>query len=131
MGLLEFDPRFKIDRMASGILEFSSGTASFTCGTQVSDFQHASIFGTEGRVEMDLPINPPIDKPYGIRILRGADCQKSRFDITNQFTLQFDQFSQAIIEDRTVPIPLEDACNNMKVIDAIIGSHKSCKWHRI
>jgi predicted dehydrogenase len=80
---------------------------------------------------MDLPINPPLDKPYEILMHCGPNCRVIEFDVTNQFTLQFDRFSQAIIQDRPVPIPLEDAYNNIKVIDAIIGSHDSCKWHTI
>ena len=131
MGCLEYDPLFKIDRMASGILEFPNGTATFTCGTQANPFQHATILGTEGRIEMDLPINPPLDKPYEILIECSSNCREIVFDVTNQFTLQFDRFSEAVIQDMVVPIPLEDAYNNIKVIDGIIESHKTCKWHII
>jgi hypothetical protein len=41
------------------------------------------------------------------------------FDPVDQYTLQGDAFSKAIIEDKPVPVPLVDAVNNMKVIDEL------------
>src|SRR6266478_209892 len=38
-GVLERDPDFKTDRLASAILEFPSGQSIFTCGTQSAFFQ--------------------------------------------------------------------------------------------
>jgi predicted dehydrogenase len=49
-GLVEFDPKFKTDRMASGILDFPGGTSTFTCSTQLVPFQRVTIFGDTGAV---------------------------------------------------------------------------------
>jgi predicted dehydrogenase len=46
----------------------------------------------------------------------------------DQYTVQGDAFSRAIREDTQVPVPLEDALGNMRVIDAIFRSAKSNKW---
>jgi predicted dehydrogenase len=48
----------------------------------------------------------------------------------DQYTIQGDAFSRAILENTEVPVPLEDALGNMKVIDAIFRSAKSGKWER-
>ena len=64
LGIVEVDPRFNTDRLASGILDFGRGTATFTCSTQLAPYQRVNIFGTEGRVEIEIPFNAPPDKPY-------------------------------------------------------------------
>ena len=49
LGIVEYDPKFKTDRLASGILEFGGGTSTFTCGTQlapVSAREHPGDRGT-------------------------------------------------------------------------------------
>jgi predicted dehydrogenase len=42
--------------------------------------------------------------------------------------MQGDAFSRAILEDTEVPVPLEDAIANMKVIEAIFESAKTGSW---
>jgi predicted dehydrogenase len=48
----------------------------------------------------------------------------------DQYTIQGDVFSRAILEDREVPVPLEDAIANMAVIDAIFRAAESGKWEK-
>ena len=44
------------------------------------------------------------------------------FDDINQYTIEGDGFAQAILNDEPVLTPLEDAINNMKVMEAIFKS---------
>src|SRR5438445_805962 len=53
---------------------------------------------------------------------------KSIVTTCDQYTIQGDVFSRAIRENTEVPVPLEDALGNMRVIDAIFRSAKSGKW---
>ena len=55
LGILDYDPQFKTDRLTSGILDFGHGTATFTCSTQLASYQRVLIFGTEGYVEIEIP----------------------------------------------------------------------------
>ena len=119
-GILEYDPKFEVDRLASGTLEFSKGTATFTCATQLANYQRVNIFGTEGRLEIEIPFNAPNDRPCRIWHQHGSEIEEIFFDICNQYTIQGDLFSQAVLNDTEVPTPLEDALANMKVIDALI-----------
>ena len=128
IGSVEFDPVMKIDRLTSGILEFKEGTSTFTCSTQLIPYQHANIFGTEGKIELEIPVNAPPDLPTRIFIESKGKQETITFDICDQYTIQGDEFSKAIINDTDVPFPLEDALNNMKVIEAIFNSKKSGKW---
>ena len=44
------------------------------------------------------------------------------FEPCDQYSIQADLFSLAIMNNRDVPTPLEDALENMKVIEGIIES---------
>jgi len=127
-GIIEYDPKFKTDRLASGILDFGRGTSTFTCGTQLSPFQRVNIFGTEGRIEIEIPFTPPPDKPCKIWHQRGDKIEEIQFDICDQYTIQGDLFSQAVLNNTEVPTPLEDAVANMRVIEALIDSAASGRW---
>jgi predicted dehydrogenase len=127
-GIVEYDPRLNTDRLASAILDFGSGTSTFTCSTQLVPYQRVNIFGTTGRIEIEIPFNAPPDKPCKIWYQRGEEIEEILFDICNQYTLQGDQFSQVILNNTSVPTPIEEAVANMKVIEAIIRSAKSGTW---
>jgi len=121
---MEYDPRFKTDRLTSGILDFGEGTATFTCSTQLAPYQRVNIYGTEGRIEIEIPFNAPPDRPCKMWHQRGAEIEEIALEICNQYTIQGDSFSQAVLHDTEVPTPLEDAVANMRVIEALIRSAK-------
>jgi predicted dehydrogenase len=128
-GLVEYDPRFQTDRLASGILDFGDGASStFTCSTQLTNYQRVNIFGTEGRIEIEIPFNAPIDRPSRIWLEDQSGIQEIAFEVCDQYTIQGDLFSQAILNDTPVPTPFEDAVANMKVIEAVVKSGKSGAW---
>jgi hypothetical protein len=51
-----------------------------------------------------------------------------QFDTCNQYTVQGDAFSRAILDNTDVPYPLESSVNNMAVIDAVLRSAQSGRW---
>jgi len=127
-GMVEYDPQFKVDRLAIGVMDFGSGTATFTCGTQLTSYQRVNIFGTEGRVEIEIPFNAPPDRPCKMWLQQGEEIEEMLLDICNQYTIQGDMFSQAVLNDTEVPTPLEDAVANMRVIEAVSRSSKNGTW---
>ena len=130
-GIMEEDPNMKVDRLTSGILEFASGTSTFTCATQLVPYQRVNIFGTKGRIEIEIPFNAPSDRPCKVWYGDGNKIEEVVLEVCNQYTIQGDLFSRAVLEDRDVPVPLEDAVANMKVIEALISSTRSRKWESI
>ncbi len=128
MGIVEFDPQFQTDRLASGLLDFGRGTATFTCSTQLSPYQRVNIYGTEGRIEIEIPFNAPPDKPTRMWHQQGDKIEEITFDICDQYTIEFDQFSLAVLNDTPVLTPLEDAVANMKVIEAVFESSRKGSW---
>jgi predicted dehydrogenase len=133
ISLMDRDPRMRIDRLSSAILDFPSGQSIFTCSTQVVPYQRIHFLGTRGRIELEIPFNAPRDRPTRLFIDDGNDLFGSAmitetFPICDQYMLQGDAFSKAILEGAEVPVPVEDAIKNMAVIEAIFHSAKSGQW---
>jgi len=128
LGKLEYDPKFKTDQLCSGILDFGEGSSTFTCSTQLTPYQRVNIYGTEGRIEIDIPFNAPPDVPCRMRLQSGDRLDEIVFEICDQYTIQGDLFSLAVLNDTEVPTPLEDAIANMKVLDAVIHSSDCGSW---
>jgi len=127
-GIIEEDPNMKVDCLTSGILEFSGATSTFTCATQLVPYQRVNIFGTKGRIEIEIPFNAPSDRPCKVWYGDGNRIEEVVLEVCDQYTIQGDLFSQAVLEDREVPVPLEDAVANMQVIEALISSARSRSW---
>jgi len=94
------------------------------------------FLGTKGRIEIEIPFNAPPDRETRIFIDDGQDVFGSgvvteTFPICNQYTIQGDVFSRAIRENGNVPVPLEDAIQNMSVIEAVFRSGASGKWESV
>lgn len=127
-GVMEEDPNMKVDRLTSGILEFANGTSTFTCATQLVPYQRVNIFGTKGRIEIEIPFNAPSDRPCKVWYEDGNMIEEVVLEVCDQYTIQGDLFSRAVLEDRGVPVPLEDVVANMQVIEALIHSARSSSW---
>jgi predicted dehydrogenase len=125
---IEYDPEFHVDWMVSGILSFATGTATFTCSTQLAWYQRVVILGAKGRIEIETPFNAPPDKPSRLWHQRDGDVEEVRFAPCDQYSIQADQFSSAVLNETSVPTPLNDAVNNMKVIDTVFASGKRNAW---
>jgi predicted dehydrogenase len=125
---IESDPTFGIDRLTSAVMEFDRGAATFTCATQLAGYQRATIYGTRGWIEIEIPFNAPNDRPCSILVNRDSVTEQITFDIVNQYTLQGDLFARAVLENTPVFTPLEDAVANMRIIDAIFMSAERGEW---
>jgi predicted dehydrogenase len=128
LGHVERDPALGVDRLTSAVLEFYQGTSTFTCSTQLAPYQRVNIFGTTGRVEIEIPFNAPVDRPTRIWLQRGPVAEEMPFDTCNQYTLQTDAFARAVLDDAAVPTPLADAVANMRVIERVLASAEQGGW---
>lgn len=124
VGSVEVDPVLTTDRMASAILNFRNGTASFTCSTQLTSYQRVNILGITGRIEIEIPFNAPPLLSTKMWLQTRNGTEEIIFDAVDQYTIQGDLFSKAIIENTAVPTGLQDAVNNMLVIEAVFKSAK-------
>ena len=130
---IERDPEFGVDRLASALLRFAAGQAVFACSGQLVPFQRMEIFGTTGRIQVEIPFNAPPDRPCRIVVddgsaLGGLSAKAIEFPTVDQYTVQADQFSAAIQGRGTIPVSIDDAVANMAVIDALFRSADSGRW---
>ncbi|MEX2593595.1 MAG: Gfo/Idh/MocA family oxidoreductase [Anditalea sp.] len=129
---MEYDKEFGTDKMASVILQFPSARVVFSVSTQLVPYQRMSFFGEKKELEVRIPFNAPPDRPCEIRINPGDVFNESydtlTFEACNQYTLQAEAFTKAVIEDTEVPVSLENARANAKVLEAIFLSAKEGRW---
>ncbi len=132
-ALIDRDPNFRTDRRTSVLMEYPSGQCTFTCATQLVPYQRMQLFGTKGRIEIEIPVNAPPDR--GVRLLRddgsnlfGENIVAETLPVCDQYTIQGELFSRAILDGSPVPVSLEDAHSNMRVIDAVFRAAATGHW---
>jgi len=134
VSLIERDPTFKTDILASVIADFGEGRQlSFICSTQSVGHQKIEVMGTKGRVEIIIPFNAPPDTPTAILIDTGAnmDMSLSRREILpacDQYTEEAEAFALAVLGQKPLAYGIEDAILNMRVLDAIFASERTKGW---
>ena len=136
VAVIDRDPDMRTDRLTSALMDFAPGQAAFTCSTQLVPAQGMQIFGTNGRIEIEIPYNIPPGEPSRILIddgsaLGGRNARSEEFPACDQYTIQGDLFSQAIQQNTEVPVPLEDALGNMAAIDALFRSASTGLWEHL
>jgi predicted dehydrogenase len=132
IAAMEWNEELGIDQLSSGILEFSDGQSVFTCATRLLQWQRMSFYGTGGRVEVEVPLNQPPEDPSRIYLQDGSNLGRSWETVeippTDQYAAQADAFSLAVLEDREVPVPLENTLGNTAALLALFRSAESGRW---
>ena len=119
------DPVMGIDVLTSAVLDFDDGLASFTCSTRAEPDQRVHIYGTEGRISLEIPFNIPPDRPTRVFVTAGGDppvrpdTEVVTFDPANEYTIQAERFASAVLDGGQVPIPPSDAVGNLRVIEEL------------
>lgn len=131
---IDFDPKFKTDRLMGGMADFSKGRhLSFSISTQLAPFQRVQIMGTKGRIEVEIPFNAPPDKPNRI-FVQGMDMNVGEwvsYPVSDQYMLQAEAFGRAIRKKEKLVWGVEDAIQNMKIIDAFFKAGRTGKWEKV
>ena len=124
-GTVTRDPVTGVDTLTSGILDFDDGVASFTCSTRAEPDQRVHIYGTEGRISLEIPFNIPWDRPTRVFVTAGGDppvrpeTEVLMFDPANEYSIQAERFAAAALDGDPVPIPPSDAVDNLRVIEEL------------
>ena len=133
IALCERDPEFGVDRLTSGMLDYGGAHLTFTCSTQAVGYQRVNVFGTKGRLEIEIPFNAPANQPCKVFLddgstLNGSSAKTHTFPVVDQYGLQSEDFSRAIRTGGSVENSIEVAVGNMRVIDALFRSAESRSW---
>jgi predicted dehydrogenase len=126
-GLVERDPSSGVDVLTSMLLDYPSGHATGLCSTRMVPYQRVQIFGTRGRIEVEIPFNAPPDRPCRLFVDDGRDVfgggvETVEIPTCDQYTIQGDLFAEAVQEDTEVAYPLEMSLQNMRLIEEVFRS---------
>jgi predicted dehydrogenase len=127
MAAVRRDPAFGTDILTSVVLDFDGRHATFTCSTQLEDDQRVHIYGTEGRLLIEIPFNIPPNRPTRVLSIAGGDppvdpkIVTHQVDAADQYGVQADAFSRSIRQGTPVPTPPEDAVANLEVMERIFA----------
>ena len=125
---LRRDPAMGIDVLTSGILDFEDGIATFTCSMRTESDQRVDIYGTTGRISIEIPFNIPPDRPTRVFVTAGGDppvapaTEIVEFPIFDPYTAEAEHFAAAVLDGGPSPVPAEDAVANLRVIEAIFAA---------
>lgn len=126
---IDRDPHMKTDRMTSAMMAFSGGkTSTFTCSTQLMPYQRVHVFGTNGYIEIEIPVNAPKEGTSKIWVRTPNRLQEIVVEAVDQYAIQVERFAASILGGSKAPVALADAIHNMKVIDALFESEKKNEW---
>ncbi|MFO1324829.1 MAG: Gfo/Idh/MocA family oxidoreductase [Burkholderiales bacterium] len=137
VALVDRDPAFGTDRLTSALVDFGDGRRlDFTVSTQIAPHQRLQLCGSNGRIEIPIPVNAPQGAPTRIRIddcssLEGAGIVTETLPPSDQYMLQGETFSRAVRGEIELPYGVADAISNMRVIDALFRSETSGLWEAV
>ncbi len=122
------DPSSGVDIVTSAMLAFPDGVATFTCSTRMESDQRVDIYGTTGRISIEIPFNIPPDRSTRVSIVAGGDppvapgIEVLTFPTADPYTVEADRFAAAILDGTPTPTPPEDAVANLQVIERIFAA---------
>lgn len=132
-GTFERDPKFKTDRLMSGLADFGEGRhLSFVVSTQGASYQRTVILGEFGTIEVDIPVNAPPDQPNRFTVsVTGKKPKIVEMPVVDQYQLQAEDFGRAIRKKTKAPYDVADAVQNMNILDAFFRAESSGKWEKV
>jgi predicted dehydrogenase len=122
------EPPSGVDVLTSGVLGFGDGVATFTCSTRTEPDQRVDIYGTRGRISIEIPFNIPPDRPTRISVVAGGDppvapaAEVLMFETADPYTVEADRFAEAVLAGGPVPTSPEDAVANLRVIERLFAA---------
>ena len=141
IAAIDRDPRWKIDRLSTALLDYGDGHASFTVGTQTGPsawgaHQQFSILASNGWLRCDFPYAQ--GRPTACHLYVGdptsVGCLESAtypFEPVNQYTLQVDRFSRYLRGEPVGSWPIEDSLLTLSIIEALFESARSGQWQNV
>jgi len=127
-GRMKYDPDSGVDILTSATLDFGTGTAGFTVGTRIEPDQRVHIYGTEGRIEIDVPFNIPPDREAKVRVTTGrtspADPHTEilTFAPVDHYALEVEAMGRAVLGGELPVQTGADSIANMLVVDSLAAS---------
>lgn len=128
------DPAVGVDTLTTAILEFDDFVATFGCSTRNEPDQRVDIYGTKGRISIEIPFNIPIDRPTRISVTAGGNpptdpnTRVIEFDAVDQYTLQAEAFAAAVLDGEPLPDAGADIVGNIRVVERVFAATGPSGW---
>ena len=122
------DPVGGTDIVTAGLLGFGDGVSTFTCSTRAEDDQRVDIYGTTGRISLEIPFNIPPDRPTRVFVTAGGEppvapaTETLTFEPADPYTVEAEAFATAVLSGRPVPVAPADAIANLRVIERLFAA---------
>ena len=90
--------------------------------------QRVHVYGTDGRISVEIPFNIPPDRPTRIFVTAGGDppvapaTETLTFDTADPYACEADRFAEAVLDGVPLPVAPEDAVANLRVIEALFAA---------
>jgi predicted dehydrogenase len=127
-GTVIRDPALGVDVLASGVLRFGDGTATFTCSTRTEPDQRVDVYGERGRIRVEIPFNIPPLLPTRVFVTAGGDppvapaTETLTFAAADPYGVEVEAFGAAVLAGGPVPTPPEDAVANLRVMERLFAA---------
>ena len=132
VATIAHDPVMGTDRCASGVLDFGGDRQmTFTVATQAARWQRLALVGTEGRIEIEVPVNASAERPCRHFIANPDGERWIVLPAVDQYQLQVENFSRLVREQAPDAAGLDDARAQARVIDALFASAASGRFEPV
>jgi len=122
------DPASRVDVLTSATLAFEGGVAAFTVAIRTEPDQRVDVYGTEGRIRVEIPFNIPPERPTRIFVTAGGDppvapaTEIISFPAADPYACEAAAFAAAVRAGGSAPTPPADAVANLRVIERIFAA---------
>jgi predicted dehydrogenase len=141
LGVMDYDPEFRVDRLSTAILDYGDAHSTFTVSTQGgasawATHQLFSVLGSHGWLRCDFPYAQA--RPTACHLFVGNlesygafQTQQFDFPAVSQYGLEIERFSRHLLGEKVKTWELEDALLTLTVIRELFASARSNSWRNI
>ena len=129
LGTARLDVETGVDLTFTGILDYGTASASFTCSMEQEPRHSIVIHGTGGWISVADPFNCPPEVQTKITIGTGGDHHPDASTIetltvppANQYGRQATALADAILTGGPSPLPLEDSISNIRLLERLFAA---------
>ena len=86
------------------------------------------MYGTDGRISVEIPFNIPPDRPTRVFVTAGGDppvapaTETIEIPAADPYGVEAERFADAILDGGPVPSAPEDAVANLRVIERLFAA---------
>lgn len=141
LGVMEFDPEFRVDRLSTALLDYGDAHATFTVSTQGgaaawATHQLFSVLGSHGWLRCDFPYAQARPTECHLYVgdldsYGGFETQTFTFPAVSQYGLEIERFSRHLLGEAVKTWELEDALLTLTIIGELFASARDNAWRDI